>query len=283
MTLGVALAAAAAAIGVLAAWEAIAGVESTRVAGAISRAVVPLRRAGREGRDPTSLERRRLGILAVATLAAAGWLVAGPFAGLALGAAGPWLALTAVRARRRRFVAGVQSAAPLVARTLADALAGGHSVRGAIAQAAGGGLSGPAAVELAAAGRALALGEPTELVLDRFQQRAGGGPYDTIVAAILLQRDAGGDLAGLLRSVAQTLEETVRLESDARSATAQARFTGLLVAGLPAGAAVLSELASPGYLGRLADSPLTLFLFGCAVLLQLMAVVAIRRFGRVGS
>jgi tight adherence protein B len=283
VTLAVPLAAAAAVIGVLAAWEAIAGVERTRLAAVLEQAVAPLRRAGREGRAPTAPERRRLGILAVATLAAAGWLVAGPIAGLAFGAAGPWLVFTVVRARRRRFVAEVQGAAPLVARTLADALAGGHSVRGAIAQAAGGGLSGPAAVELAAAGRALALGAPTELVFERLQQRAGGGPYDTIVAAILLQRDAGGDLAGLLRSVAETLEETVRLEADARSATAQARFTGLLVAGLPAGTAVLAELASPGYLGRLAGSPVSMWLFATAVLLQLVAVVAIRRFGRVGT
>ncbi len=283
MTPAAALAAVAAAVGVLAAWEAIAGIESSRVAAVLAQAIAPLRAAGREGRTPTAVERRRLSILALATLAAAGWLVAGPIVAAGLGAAGPWLAVMAVRTRRRRYVAELQGAAPLVARTLADALAGGHSIRAAITQAASSGLSGPVAVELGAAGRGLDLGESTELVLARLQQRAGGGAYDTVVAAILLQRDSGGDLAGLLRSVAETLEQTVRLEADARSATAQARFTGMLVAGLPAGAAVIAELASPGYLGQLVGSPLTMVLLGCAVCLQLLAVVAIRRFGRVGA
>ena len=53
----------------------------------------------------------------------------------------------------------------------------------------------------------------------------GAPAYDTLVAAILLQRDAGGDLAGLLRGVARSLEESARVAADARTATAQARFT----------------------------------------------------------
>ena len=76
--------------------------------------------------------------------------------------------------------------------------------------------------------------------------------WDTIVAAILLQRDAGGDLAGLLRAIAAALEDAARVEADARSATAQARFTAWLVALLPVGAAVLAELADPGYVARAA-------------------------------
>ena len=70
---------------------------------------------------------------------------------------------------------------------------------------------------------------------------------------MLLQRDAGGDLAALLRDLAAALEERGRVVADARSATAQARFTALLVTALPAAGLVLGELAQPGL--RRSSSP----------------------------
>jgi tight adherence protein B len=274
------MAALAAALGVLAAWELLAAAEGGRITRALGRAAAPLARAGRHGREPTAPERRRMALTAAAALAAAGWMVAGPLAAAVLACAGPWLAIAAVRARRRRYLAAVQAGAPAVARALADALAGGHSIRGAVA-AAGGGVGGPAGAQLGAAARRLELGETTEAALEGLREAAGGGAYDAIVAAALLQRQAGGDLARLLRSLATTLEDSARLERDARAATAQARFTGTLVVSLPAGAALLAELADPGYLASLVRAPLTAWLAGCALVFQLAAVVAIRRLARV--
>jgi tight adherence protein B len=276
----VALAGVAGALGVLAAWDLIAAVEAAAVARGARRALAPLRRAG-EGREPTAPERRRLGALAAVALLGAGWIVAGPLAGVALAAGGPWGAFALVRARRRRWRDAVRRGAPLAARAVADALAGGHSLRGAIASAAAdGGVPGPAGTEVGLAAHSLALGAPTDATLERLRARAGGGPWDTLVAAMLLQREAGGDLAGLLRGCAGALEEADRLERDARSATAQARFTGLLVSLLPLAAAMLAELARPGYLGSLLSSPLTLWLGGCAVAFQLCALLLIHRLAR---
>jgi tight adherence protein B len=118
-------------------------------------------------------------------------------------------------------------------------------------------------------------------VLERLGARAAGRGWSTIVAAILLEREAGGDLAGILRALAAAHEDAARIEHDARAATAQARFTGLLVCGLPAGAAVLAELGSPGYLGSIASEPLPAALAGAAVVLQLLSAVAIRRLARI--
>jgi tight adherence protein B len=214
---------------------------------------------------------------------AGGWLVAGPIVGAACAAGGPLGVGRLVRARRERWRAELARAAPGVARALADALAGGHAVRGALAIVAEGGVPGAAGAELRAAARALALGARTEAVLERLRVRAGAPAWDTIVAAILLQRDAGGDLAGLLRSIAAGLEEATRLEADARSATAQARFTAWLVALLPLGAAALAELADPGYVVTLARAPLAPWLLGAAAVCELLACALISRIARVGE
>jgi tight adherence protein B len=273
------LAFAAAAAGVLGAWEALAAVERSRAVAGLARALEPLVRAGREGRAATAPERRRLALLATAALAVAGWLVGGPVLGVVAAVGGPALVAAALRARRRRYAAGLRRGAPSVARALADAVGAGHSIRGAIGAAATG-VSGPAGHELRAAARALALGEPTQGVLERLRKRAADPAWDAIVAGILLQRDAGGDLAGLLRDQATALEAAERIEREARTATAQARFTARLVLLLPLGAAVLAELASPGLIGGLLSHPVSVWLVAMAVVLQLTAIVAVARLAR---
>jgi tight adherence protein B len=111
--------------------------------------------------------------------------------------------------------------------------------------------------------------------------RSSSAAVDTLVAACLVQQRAGGDLAQLLRDCARTLEEQWRLERDVGAATAQARFTGLLVVLLPLGGALLAELADPGFLVGLGSSFLTAWLVGLALVLQLAAAVLIRRIARV--
>jgi tight adherence protein B len=269
----------AAAAGVLGAWELLAAVERSRVVAGLARAVEPLVRAGREGRAATVPERRRLALLATGALAVAGWLVGGAALGVVAAVGGPAVVTAALRARRRRYAAGLRRGAPSVARALADAVGAGHSIRGAIA-ASSGGVAGPAGHELRGAARALALGDPTHAVLERVRRRAADPAWDAIVAGILLQRDAGGDLAGLLRDQAASLDAAERIEREARTATAQARFTARLVLLLPLAAAALAELASPGLIGGLLSHPVSVWLVGMAAVLQLAAVLAVARLAR---
>lgn len=295
------LAAAAAMLGVFGAWEALAIVEQLRPAQAVGRALTPLRLAGRVGRAPTVPERRRLAMVGAGTLLAAGWLLAGPMAGMVLGAAGPAAVGPTLAARRRRWRRALGDEVPGVARALADALAGGHSIRGALeALGAGGdhagasplagprhdradGLSGAAGAELRLVAHRLALGVPTEAVLIGLRDRAAHPAWDTLIAAILLQREAGGDLAALLRSIAESAEHARRVEADARGLTAQARATARLVAGLPCVALALGELLAPGTLGALVADPRSRLLLLAGAALAAAALVAIGRIARVGE
>jgi tight adherence protein B len=238
-------------------------------------------RVGREGRDPGAPERRRLlGVAAVAAFAVGAVLI-GPLAGLGLAAGAPYAAARVLRARRERHRQAVDAGAAAIAVALADALGGGHSLRGAVAEAARGGVPGAAGRELRRLAGELALGSRTDDALEALRARVGSERIDTLVAACLLQRRAGGDLARLLRECARAFEDQTRLLDEARAATAQARFTGVVVVLLPLGGALLAELASPGYLRALAGSFLTLWLGGLALVLQGVAAVAIRRLARV--
>ncbi len=237
-------------------------------------------RAGREGRDPGAAERRRLLLAGVVVALALGMIVLGPLGAVVLAAGGPWLVARGLRGRREHYRRAVERESAALAVVLADALAGGHSLRGALAEAAEG-LTGAAAHELRRVTAELRAGARTEDALESLRARVPSARLDTVVAACLVQRRAGGDLSRLLRECAEAFGDQARLEDEVRSATAQARFTGVVVLLLPLGGALLAELASPGFLVGLWSSFLTAWLVGIAVVLQCVAAVLIRRLGRV--
>ncbi len=264
-----------------AAWELVALAQRGQLLARARELTAPLRAAGTVGRSPTVDERLRLVVVFALTLLAAGWLVGGPWAGVGLAMGGPWALGRVLGARRRRWQRALAAGAPHVARSLADALAGGHAVRGAIAEAARAGGAGPAVdAELQAAAAALAVGERTQDVLERLRDRAAAPGWETVVAAVLLQRDAGGDLAGLLRVLAVDLEAARRAEADAHAVTAQARFTARLVCVLPLAGAALAELARPGTVRETASGAIGIGLCATAVALQCVALLAVHRLSR---
>ena len=255
-------------------------VRGARLARGLADLVEVVVTLGREGRDPGAAERRRLLLAGAGAAFLAGWVLTGPVGGAALGAGGPWLVARLLRARRERFRRAVDAGVPELALAIADALAGGHSLRGALAEATVS-VDGAAGHELRRSCAELAVGASTEDALEALRGRVRSPRLDTVVAACILQRRAGGDLARLLRESARAMEEASRLEGELRAATAQARFTGMLVVGLPLGGGVLAELASPGWFAGLWGSFLTAWLVGVALVLQLAAALLIRRLGRV--
>jgi tight adherence protein B len=243
-------------------------------------ALEPLRRAGSEGYSPSALERRRLAMLGTLVAVAGGWFLIGAVVALPLAVAGPALAAGAIRRRRARYRRAVERALPEVSMAIADSLSAGRSLRASLS-AATASLAGPAAVELARIGAELELGAPTATTIRDWRRRMRSQRVDAFAAALLSQRTAGGDLAGLLRRFAEGAAERDRVAEDARTATAQARFTGLLVVAMPTGGALFAELLQPGFLAKVLGSPISATLLVLAAALQVAGFVAIRRFARV--
>jgi tight adherence protein B len=282
--MSVALAAVAAALAVLACADALGALAAAGPLRALERLLAPARAAGRDGQAPARAERRRLAVLSTLTLAAAGWLVLGPAGAVLLAAAGPLAAVTLVRARRGRWRRALAGDAPAACRAVADALSGGASLPAALASAARDGALAPAAAgALGGLSAAVAAGAPLDEALRGLALRAGPGPWEALVAALLLQRRSGGDLARLLRDLAEHAEAGVRAEAEAREASAQARLTARIVVALPLLGALLAEAAAPGSLALVLSDPLPRLLCAAALGLQLAALVLVRRIARVGD
>jgi tight adherence protein B len=278
---GLALTLVGAAAGGLAAVAAREAVLATPALAAWVRvALEPLRRAGREGYAPSVPERRRLAALGTIAAIAGGWFVSGPGLALPLAIAGPALAAAAINARRKRYRGAVERALPAVALAVADSLTAGRSLRASLPAAAAS-LDGPPAVELARLGADLHLGSPTADTIAAWRDRMRSTRVDAFASALLSQRLAGGDLAALLRRFAEGAAERDRVAEDAKAATSQARFTGLLVVAMPSGGALFAELIQPGFMGKVLTAPASAVLLAMAAAFQLIGFVAIRRLSRV--
>jgi tight adherence protein B len=242
--------------------------------------VAPLRRAGASGIAPTRSERLRLSLVTGAGALLVGFAAAGPAAAAVLALAGGASTSRLLAARRRAYARGIDAGAASAARILADGLAGGRSIRGAL-DAAPTRLHGPIGVELARVRSDIALGLGTDDALDRLRRRSTSRRIDMVVAAIRLQRRAGGDLSRLLRDIAASAEETDRLAEDARAATAQARFTGMLVSGFGPLTILLAELAAPGTTGRVLAGSAGVAIISVAAVMQVAGAIAIHRISSV--
>lgn len=272
------LAAGAGGLTALAIREAV--LASPAAVGWMQLALEPLLRAGREGYAPSTVERRRLAALGTGVAILAGWFLGGIAVALPLAVAGPALAAWAISSRRNRYRQEVERALPDVAIAIADSLSAGRSLRASLAAAASS-LDGPATVELARLGAELRLGSPTAVAIEEWRGRMRSARVDAFAAALLSQRLAGGDLASLLRRFAAGAAERDRVAEDARAATSQARFTGLLVVAMPTGGSLFAELLQPGFLLGVLGAPAGAVLLGLAALLQLAGFVAIRHLARI--
>jgi tight adherence protein B len=252
---------------------------SPQVARSVESALLALSLAGRLGRAPTDSERRGLGLLAAACLGVVALLLFGLRPPVLLAVFGPAGAERLFARRRRRYERAVGAGVPTLATGLADALAAGGSLRSALIDVAPT-LDGPCGVEMRRVLVDLELGESPAAALRALSERIGSQPVAALVAAAVSQQRTGGDLATLLRRQADAELGRLRASAAARSATAQARLSGGIVAGMPVAAALLVELVSPGFLAGIAGDPVAALLLLIAAALQLAGYLLIQRLGR---
>jgi tight adherence protein B len=246
----------------------------------IQATLVPLRRAGSHGSDPSGVERRRLRVAGAIGGGCAGWALVGGWVAFAASMAAALSVPRVATWRRARYAGRVEAGAAPAALSIAGALAGGGSIRAAIAAAVHE-LDGPISIELRRTALELETGASLDRALDGLVARAPSRSIILIAAAVQLQRRSGGDLAALLRRIAASLEDERRAAEEANAATAQARVTSVIVLALPPAGMALAELASPGLLGRMLDSPLGAALVIFALGLQVAGALAVRRLARV--
>lgn len=169
---------------------------------------------------------------------------------------------------------------PDALRRVAAALGSGLSLRQALARVAPR-VDAPAGPELRRVHDDLEAGARVDDALEALVARVPHHDMDVVGCVTLVALRAGGDLAGLLRDLADGIETRRAAAADLAAMSAQARTTAWLVVAMPVAGAALVELAAPGVMGRTLDGAAGRAVMVLAAVMFVVAVAAVRRLARV--
>ncbi len=189
-----------------------------------------LRQAGLEAHG-----RRLVGLSVAAATAALLIVLTRPALGarevgalLLIVASGPLYVLYQLQQRSTRFAAQFPDALEAIAR----ALQAGHGIDAAI-RMIGEETPPPLAPEFARIGQQVVLGVPLGEALRDFQQRINIPEAQYFVTTVVIQREAGGQLAAILAELAALMRRRALFQEKVRALTAESRFTAWFIGATP--------------------------------------------------
>jgi tight adherence protein B len=207
------------------------------------------------------------------------WIAPGLFGwapGLALGAA-PYMFLVQMRKRRfRRIAQQLPEAIDLMSSGLRAGQALPATVETVAKEAAD-----PLASEFRRAAVEQSFGLPFRDAMLNLRSRTPVPDLQFLVAAILVQKETGGNLAHILDKTSRMIRERMRVAGEMRIRTAQGRVTGWVLCLLPFGMFTAMNILQPGYGRVLFENPLGQKMLMWAAILMVFGVVLIRRIVNV--
>jgi len=190
-----------------------------------------------------------------------------------LGVVGPFLYLS-VRASRRQ--AKFEEQLPSTLQLLAGALQAGHSLQQAVdtvVQEAGDPIAGEFHRVLTEA----RLGRPLEEAFEAMARRTRSVDFEWTVMAIRLQRQVGGNLAEVLRTVSQTIRDRYSLKRQIKALSAEGRLSSIILSVLPLLLFTALLLLNPVFLKPLFTTSIGLMMMGGSVVLMLFGVFWLKK------
>ncbi len=139
----------------------------------------------------------------------------------------------------------------------------------------------PISEELDRVVRLSSLGMPVEQALQIMAERVQSYDYDITVSAILVQLRRGGNLSRILSTVADTIRQRIELRGEIAASTAQARFSGWILMGLPFAVATLVFIINPTWMKLLLDTELGRKMIFTGLVMQAMGMFWIRKLLQV--
>ena len=121
------------------------------------------------------------------------------------------------------------------------------------------------------------VGATLETALENMQKRVESPDFELVVTAVLIQRQVGGNLAQILDTISETIQERIRMRREVMALTAQGRASGIILAAIPPGLAGLLSMLNPNYLKPLIEEPIGQMCIVGAIVLEIIGYITIQR------
>jgi tight adherence protein B len=246
-----------------------------------------LHRRGKLGALARNIERSGLRLRAsefvVATLALSasllllGWVLLGtPIAALAAGLLGVIVPFTILKVLQGQRLRKFEEQLPDGLMVIASSLRSGYSVTRAI-QTLAQEMGPPISDEFRKALDEISVGATTDDAFRHLAERVGSYDLELVVTAVVIQLQAGGNLAQLMETVAQTIRERQRIRAEINILTAEARLSGIILFLLPVVMAFILTALNRTHMITLFTTGIGHVLLGAAAALMLLGGLVINR------
>ena len=121
------------------------------------------------------------------------------------------------------------------------------------------------------------IGVDVETALDNMQKRVNSPDFELVVTAVVIQRQVGGNLAQILDTISDTINNRVRMRREIMTLTAQGRASGVVLALMPVGVGFIMSLVNPAYLRPLFEEPVGQACVAGAIVMEIIGFLVIRR------
>jgi tight adherence protein B len=213
-------------------------------------------------------------------LGVCGFMLGGILAALLLAAVSPVLAWLVVSlrtgARRRKF--GDQLTDML--RAISGSLRSGHSITQSM-HSASLEMPAPMSEELSRIVNENRVGRPVADAMAEVGRRMRCEDFEWLSQAVEINREVGGDLAGVLDHAAETVRERSQIKGQVRALAAEGKFSAYILIGLPFVVAILINVVNPGYMSTLFQSLLGWVLIVAGVIMMAIGSFWISRMVKI--
>ncbi|HEX3374581.1 MAG TPA: type II secretion system F family protein [Edaphobacter sp.] len=176
----------------------------------------------------------------------------------------------------RRFTTLLPDAMDLVSR----ALRAGHSLTAAL-DLVGQEIADPVGKEFRRVSEEQNLGLPQRDALLDLGERVPVPDVRFLVAAMLIQRETGGNLVEVLDKTTALLRDRIRLQGEVRIYTAQGRLTGWILCLLPIFMFFILTVINPNYTAPLLNQPTGQHLLIAGAVFMLLGILVIRKIVQI--
>lgn len=121
------------------------------------------------------------------------------------------------------------------------------------------------------------LGNTLESALDNMQRRVASPDFELVVTAVLIQRQVGGDLASILDTISETIQERIKMRREVLTLTAQGRMSGWVLVVMPFAMAGFLSFSNPDYLKPLIETEIGHICIAIAVVSELLGILCIQK------
>ena len=125
--------------------------------------------------------------------------------------------------------------------------------------------------------RDIGLGATVERALDDMDKRVGSPDFSLVVTAVLIQQQVGGDLARILDTISETIQDRIRMRREVQTLTTQGRMSGWVLILTPIALALFMTSMNPNYMDPFFDNKIGQMIFIATIVMEIIGAIVIRR------